>query len=119
MSKEESIAWRKKKTGGRKNKQKLIEIEGREKVMSVIFIQHTKNSELAKRMRSKLETIEKVSSIKIKIVERTGDKVVEILHKSDAWSDLDCERPDCLICTSCGESDKKGKCKKRNIIYET
>ena len=80
---------------------------------------HTPNSDLAKKMRNKLEILEKVSSIKVKLVESTGDKVIDIFHKSDAWSDIDCERPDCLICASCGENKKKGKCKQRNIIYET
>ena len=120
--KEENSAWRNRKsikTGGRSNKKKLIEINGKEKVMSVIFVPHTTNSELAKNMRSKLEAIENVSNIKVKIVERTGDKVIELLHKSDSWSDIDCERPDCLICSSCGEKERKGMCKKRNIIYET
>ena len=53
------------------------------------------------------------------MVERTGDKLSDILHKSDSWSDEDCGRQDCLTCASAGESEKKGKCKKRNIIYET
>lgn len=39
--------------------------------------------------------------------------------KSNVWSDQDCRRDDCLICSSAGPKEKKGKCKKRNILYET
>ena len=46
-------------TGGKKHSRRTVEIDGREKVMSVMFVPHTPNSELAKNMRSKLELIEK------------------------------------------------------------
>ena len=52
--------------------------------MGVLFVQHTTNSELAKRMRKRLELLEKVGYIKLKIVERTGDKIVDLVHKSNA-----------------------------------
>ena len=55
----------------------------------------------------------------MKIVERTGQKITDILHKSNAWENSDCEREDCLICKSTGDEGKKGQCKKRNIVYET
>ena len=61
---------------------------------------------------------ESVGSIKIKVVERTGSKVVDLLHKSNAWSDQNCNRDDCILCSSCSEEDKKGKCKTRNVTYE-
>ena len=63
--------------------------------------------------------ISKIGKIQIKIVERTGDKIVDLLHRSDPWSDRDCGRDDCIICRSTGEKEKKGKCKKRGIVYET
>ena len=42
-----------------------------------------------------------------------------MLHKSNAWSDQDCERNDCLICSSCTDNEKKGLCMRRNVVYET
>ena len=43
--------WREKgTTGGRKNTRKMMEVEGKWKIMGVLFIQHTHNSELAKRL---------------------------------------------------------------------
>ena len=109
----------KKRKVGKRNDKKSIEIEGKLKTMSVIFVPHTSKSELAKRWREKLEEFEKVSSIKLKVVERTGCKLVELLHKSNAWSDKDCEREECLICASCVDKEKRGLCMRRNVVYET
>ena len=87
--------------------------------MSVLFVQHTPRSELAKRIRNKLEAFEKLGSLKYKVVEKTGVKLEEILHKSDAWNDRDCGRADCLLCSSTGEDERKGLCRRRNVVYET
>ena len=94
-----------------RNKEKKIE--------GVIFIQHTEHSTLARNIRCRLQELEKNGKIKIKIVERAGEKLVDLLHRSDAWSNRDCDRLDCLICESAGEEGTKGACKRRSIIYET
>ena len=57
--------------------------------------------------------------LKIKIVECTGDKLVDLLHKSNAWGDEDCQRPDCWPCSSAGNEDPKGSWRQRSVIYET
>ena len=68
-------------------------------------------------MMKKLDSLEKLGKFKVKLVERAGNNIVDILHKSNAWSDLDCEREDCLICNT--QNSKKGSCRRRNILYET
>ena len=93
--------------------------EESEKYQTVMFIEYTEGSELARRIRDKLEKIEKVGRLKVKIVERAGDKIVDLLHRSNPWNDADCKRKDCLICESTGENERKGKCKKRGVVYET
>ena len=55
----------------------------------------------------------------MKIVERTGDTLVDLLHKSNSWANEDCERTECLVCSSSEYGSKKGSCRKRNITYET
>ena len=77
--------------------------------MCVLFIQHTPRSELAKRIREKLANLEKVGNLKFKVVEKTGRKIEEILHKSDSWSDRDCGRIDCLL-VILQEKEKEGEC---------
>ena len=52
-------------------------------------------------------------------MERTGDKIVDLLHRSDAWARQDCTREDYWPCSSAGEDGMKGDCKRRSIIYET
>ena len=47
-------------------------------------------------------------SIADKIGGKTGDKLVDLLHKSDAWGDKDCGRSDCFPCNSSGENEPKG-----------
>ena len=70
-------------------------------------------------MREKLQTLEQVGDLKFTIVEKTGTKLEDILHQSNAWSDLDCCREDCIMCSSAKEDEKKGQCFKRNVVYET
>ena len=71
------------------------------------------HSEIVRRMREKLKEIEKVGKFKIKLVEKTGDKIVDLLHKSNPWSDEDCGRMACLLCNSAGEKEMRGACKRR------
>lgn len=90
----------------------------KKKYVSVIFTSHTESSELAKRWRSKLKTFEKVSSMRLKVVERTGTKLTDLLHKSNAWEDNYCSRDNCLICDSTSNDERKGLCKKKNVVYK-
>ena len=86
----------------------------------VVFIQHTLHSRLAKNIRERLNKLEESSGkLKIKIVERGGNKLTDLLHKSNAWSSRDCLRDDCLMCNSAESESEKGKCYRRNITYET
>ena len=97
--------WRKfKRKGGNRviknirdiyRKESQKEKEKEKKIEGVMFIQHTQHSELARNIRERLKVIEKIGMLKIKIVECTGDKLVDLLHKSNAWGDEDCQRPDC------------------------
>ena len=68
-----------------------------EYVRGVFFIPHTENSELAKRIREKLRAFEEVSRIRVKLVERTGEKLVDIIHKSNPWEAIHCQRDDCIF----------------------
>ena len=87
---EERKRKRKRKQNGKENR------DDKKKIQAVIFVYHTQFSELAKRMRKRMESLEKLGKFRVKIVERTGNKNVDILHKSNAWSLMDCERKDCL-----------------------
>ena len=82
--------WRKgTKMKGKREKERLAEllddgerlVESDKKIQGVFFIQHTKHSTLAQNIREKLRVLEFVESFKIKIVERTGNTLVDTLHR--------------------------------------
>ena len=75
-------------------------------------------SELAKRIREKLKALETVSCLRIKFIERTGENIVDALHRSNPWEDVDCEREQCFFCGGVEEKMRR-KCKQRGLVYET
>ena len=63
-----------------------------------MFVPYTRRGELAKRLREAEEDLGEQTGVKIKIVERTGRRLVDLLHKADPWQGQDCGRPKCLLC---------------------
>ena len=55
-------------------------------VKSVIFVPHTQGSKLAKALREEEEMMERITGYRLKIVERAGDSLEGLLHKSNPWS---------------------------------
>ena len=94
---------------------------GTTKIKSVMFIPFTRHSELAMRLRENEERMEKLTGYRLKIVEKGGTKLVDILHKSNPWAGEDCMRKDCLLCMTKKEEGKTNSqdCRKRNCVYET
>ena len=86
-------------------------------IEGIIFVSHTEKSQLAKRIREKLEMLEKLSNLSVRVVERAGEKIEDILHKSNPWEGVNCGRKGCIFCES-GEEKLVGKCKQRNVVYE-
>ena len=108
--------WREKKGRGKRISKKGEKVHATtDPIQGVMFIAHTEGSELAKRVRRKLENFEEISRIRVKIVERVGSKLEDLLHKSNPWDNLPCERADCELCKG-GEEKQWGKCKKRNLV---
>ena len=88
------------------------------KIISVMFIPYTIGGKLAKQLRQAEEELGRKTGFKIKIVERTGTKLEDMLHKSNPWQGQDCERPGCLICLTKTKTMKylDQDCLKRNIL---
>ena len=65
--------------------------------------------------------MESMTGYRIKIVERGGQKLVDILHKANPWAGQDCTREGCLLCKTKKEEclTNSQDCKKRNLVYET
>ena len=94
-----------------------------EPAKAIIFVQHTINSELAHEIKKVIQTLKPWTGINLKVVERAGDRIEDILHKSNPWENIDCKRDLCLTCKTSVESRSEKipikNCKKRSVVYET
>ena len=86
-----------------------------------MFVPFTKDGELTRRMKEAENELGRQTGVKIKIVERTGTRLVDLLHKSDPWQGEDCQRPLCILCQTKMKTNKNGRqdYTKRCIVYET
>ena len=91
------------------------------KIKAVMFVPFTQGSELAKLLRENEENLVKLTGSKVKIVERTGTKIQDLLTRSNPWKGHDCQRENCLLCFTKlrTENNKTQDCHQRNIVYET
>ena len=96
------------------------EIENDPPPKAVLFVQCTEDGGLAKEIRRVVQELKPWTGINLKIVERAGEKLQDILHKSDPWEDRDCTRENCFSCESAIKDDnlKFRNCHKRSIVYE-
>ena len=63
-------------------------------------------------MKAYQEQIKK-SGFKIKVVEQSGTKLKDMLHKRDPFKTQNCGQGECLVCGTGG----RGNCRKENITY--
>ena len=100
--------------------------EGMSKTISVsakavLYVPYTPNSELAKELRKVEDMMELMSGMRIKIVEKSGVQLKNILVKTNPWAGADCGREDCLPCQTKKETGQGADkpCHRRSCIYET
>ena len=122
------IAW-----GGRRLpsswKRKRQEVDQEDKnqeqkpirIKAVMFVPCTVGSKLAKELRESENILSKSTGAKLKIVERCGTKIADILTSSDPWKGQDCKREDCLLCMTKSSTGKflSQDCTRRSVVYET
>ena len=65
--------------------------------------------------------LEELTGYRLKIEERGGRRLQDILHKSNPWEGVDCERQKCLPCETKNRTGKFStqSCSKRSSVYET
>ena len=54
-------------------------------VKAVMFVPYTRGSGLAREIREAEEKMESLTGYRLKIVERSGTSLMDILHKSNTW----------------------------------
>ena len=80
---------------------------------SVLFVEQTPGGELAKRFRLAEGNLSGITGFRVKVVEKTGTAVKNILHKSNPWADGFCSRANCYPC----QTGEEKCCFTRNIVY--
>ena len=79
------------------------------------------NSELATEIKKLVQTLRPWTNLNLKVVERGGHKLQDMLCKSNPWDSTACDRVDCFTCNSSIKCEKQNfkSCYKRSIVYET
>ena len=80
-----------------------------------MFIPRTPGGILAEELRKNEEIISNQSGYKIKLVERSGTKITDLLVKSDPFKIGQCQCPNCPPCKYPQEKSK-AKCWVKNIV---
>ena len=90
-------------------------------VKAAMFCPATPHSVLAKELRELEYSLEPIMGHRLKIVERAGTKLQDLLTSSNPWKGKICERDDCMLCESKKRTGKnlKQECTRRNLVYET
>ena len=111
---DDKIRTNKRKRGGEEE-----EPEGR--TVSVLFVPYTVGGELIRRLRHAEQEMTRQTGVKVKMVEKAGTKLVDMLHQSDPWQGGDCGREGCLLCRTKVENEGKDRqdCTQRSVVYET
>jgi hypothetical protein len=101
------------------DKNKTVPVD-KNKTKAVLFVPHTVGSTLAKRLREAEENLLQSTGYKLKIVERSGTKLEDLLHRSDPFKGQDCTRQNCMLCLTKNHTGKNTtqECSKRNLVYQ-
>ena len=108
--KKERAKEKRKRTGNWYKRNKGKQQSENEEYKSVLFVQPTRNSGL----KRKYEEVIKRSDCNIRVIERAGRSINQILQKSYPFSREKCSNNDCFVCVSNG----KGNCRTENVNYE-
>ena len=84
---------------------------------SVMFVEQTPGGKLAKSLKEAEHRLTVLAGFKIKIQERGGTKLQQLLPNTNPWSGNSCGREDCVTCMQEGET--KQNCFKRCVVYES
>ena len=114
--------WYKKKgrkRGGAIEKRKGDRKKGKAEesdIEAVLFVPYTPEGELAKRLQEEDDRFRKGTNLRrIKVVERGGITIKDVLARTNPWVKEGCSRSDCLPCK--WEKGKGGNCQQENVVY--
>ena len=83
-------------------------------VESVMFVPATPNEELRKMLQEKVDQ----AGVRIKVVEKSGTKMVRLLQKNDPFQKRACrDAENCLVCNG-GDEEEGGYCRESGVTYK-
>ena len=86
------------------------------KTRSVLFVEQTKDGVLAKKLREVVARLEGILGFRIKIVERAGTSLKNLLPNTNPWSGSHCSRKECITCNQ--GAGELPDCTRRSVVYE-
>ena len=79
---------------------------------------HTPQSALARRIQKEEDKISKALKLpRVKIVERGGKTLMDMLARPNPWASQPCGREGCWVCKTEEGQKSSGKCNKEGIVY--
>ena len=81
---------------------------------SVMFIPATPNSELKKKIQEEVDR----SGFRIKVVEKSGTRLVRLLQRNDPFKKKNCrDARQCMVCEG-GDGEEGGDCRESGVTYK-
>ena len=87
-------------------------------VTSVLFVPKTQDSGLATRLMEAEHRLAAITKERVRVVERGGKSVLQLLHTNNPFAGAPCGRDTCIPCNN-SKKEKRENCDKRGILYET
>ena len=87
-------------------------------VTSVLFVPKTQDGGLAKRLQEAEHRLAAITKERVRVVERGGKAVLQLLHTNNPFAGAPCGRDTCIPCNN-SDKEQKENCDKRGILYET
>ena len=85
--------------------------------MSVLFVEQSKGSMLAKEIRSTVLRLSPMMGLTLKVVENASSSLGSVFSSKNSWSGQKCGRGSCNACSQGEETIED--CKRQNILYES
>ena len=83
---------------------------------SVIFVEYSEDSKLAKQIKETLWRLEGIVGCKVKVVEKSGTPIARLFPLTRLWEGSPCARSDCVTCNQPGE--EVYPCTMRSLTYQ-
>ena len=86
-------------------------------IMAPMFVDRSDGGILIERLREVESEMAGLTGYRIRLVEKNGVKLENLLVKRDPYVGWDCERSDCTCCKAKQGRNQRDNCNKQNVLY--